>query len=279
MNQLEIIKKLGELYKEYGIYPQDRYQKDCALQTFLHTHTEHHFSKEASILLDIQPVQSERVGADLPYWGKKYFSDQSGKRYFLISQDSNSLDAGSIVFYANLMDTPMKNEEVKDYISSHSLTPFKSWSTAKKFIIDQLNIDIDFLFITDAKKVYPEGKLNENAQVKQTVRQKWLKNNVYQSRELLRREISLAKPDVIVALGNSALELLNANTAPQSWLLENDQLIQPLEKPISFSDGELIEKFVYSPFPSNANRKYLNEHNIGKVKRSLEMSISKVNMR
>ncbi|MCM3766067.1 uracil-DNA glycosylase family protein [Neobacillus niacini] len=265
MNDLIKIKELGEIFRPYGIYPQDRYNEQTAFKVFQKTHPNHHFSREAQYLIHTQQRHSERIGADLPYWGKNYFSNDRKTRYFVISQDSNSLDAGSIVFYANLMNHEIHPDDIHTYITRFGLTPFKSWKDARDFFITDLELDMDYIYVTDAKKVYPKGKRQQNHQVDQKQRQKWLAECEELSRELIFKEIIFCSPDVIIAMGTNALQLLN----PKSLLLEKNQLTQKLKRPINCKDDRVIEEFIYSPLLSGANRKYFNGETRKKAKAAI----------
>jgi hypothetical protein len=283
MNDLIKIKQLGELFRPYGIYPQDRFNEKTAFKVFQKTHPDHHYSREAQYLISTQQRHSDRIGADLPYWGKNYFSNDHKTRYFIISQDSNSLDAGSIVFYANLMNSENHPEDITTYISRFGLTPFKSWKDAREFFLTDLELDMDYVYITDAKKVYPKGKREQNYQADQKQRQKWLAECEEHSRELIFKEISFCSPDVIITMGTNALSLLNPNSLSQSILIEKNQLKQKLEHPIICQDGRVLEEFIYSPLPSGANRKYFNSDTREKVKESihsynLEAQTGKINV-
>lgn len=232
MNDLIKIRELGELFRPYGIYPQDRYHEKTAFKVFQKTHPNHHFSREAQYLIHTQQRHSERIGADLPYWGKNYFSNDKKPRYFVISQDSNSLDAGSIVFYANLMNNEIDTNDIPTYINRFGLTPFKSWNDARDYFISDLEFDMEYVYVTDAKKVYPKGKRAENFQVDQKQRQKWLAECEELSRELIFKEITFCSPDIIIAMGTNALNLLRPDSLPQSLLLEKNKLNQKLDNPI-----------------------------------------------
>jgi hypothetical protein len=269
MNDLIKIKELGELFRPYGIYPQDRFNETTAFKVFQKTHPDHHFAREAQYLIGTQQRHSERIGADLPYWGKNYFSNDHNTRYFVISQDSNSLDAGSIVFYANLMNNEIDPNTIQAYINRYSLTAFKSWKDARDFLLSDLKLDMDYVYLTDAKKVYPKGKREQNHQADQKQRQKWLAECEEMSRELIFKEISLCSPDVIIAMGSNALRLLNPNSPTQSAVLGSNLLVQRLKDPIKCKDGKMINRFIYSPLPSGANRKYFSSDTRQKVREAI----------
>lgn len=269
MNDLIKIKQLGEIFRPYGIYPQDRYNEKTAFKVFQNTHPDHHFSREAQYLIGTQQRHSERIGADLPYWGKNYFSNDQNTRYFIISQDSNSLDAGSIVFYANLMNHEIHPKEIHSYINRYKLTPFKSWNDARDFFISDLELNMDYVYVTHAKKVYPKGKREQNYHVDQKQRQKWLAECEEISRELIFKEIAFCSPDIIIAMGTNALKLLKPDAPPQSLLLENNQFSQQIKEPITCSNGRVLKEFIYSPLPSGANRKYFTVETRQKVKEAI----------
>jgi hypothetical protein len=58
------------MFKEYEIYLQDRFNKETAVRVFQNTHSFHHYSKEAEHFIQIQNVKSDRIGTDMPYWGR-----------------------------------------------------------------------------------------------------------------------------------------------------------------------------------------------------------------
>lgn len=269
MNVSNRIIALGKMFNNYKIYPQSRYKENTALKRFQETHPKDHYALEVQFLLKQQDEYSDRIGADLPYWGAKYFSNEKRKRYFIIFQDSNSRDAGSIVFYANLMNQNMTASEVNQYIRQNELTPFRSWNDAKELLFNNLEIDINFVYLTDAKKVYPEGKIEANKSAEQRERQKWLQSETELSRQLIYEEIAICSPDIVIALGSNAQMLLNPNTPSQSEILAGDSLIQPLAKNIPLKNGGELHTFIYSPLPSGANRKYFNEENKLKVKKTI----------
>ncbi|MEH6908554.1 uracil-DNA glycosylase family protein [Neobacillus drentensis] len=269
MNDLMKITSLGEIFKPYGIYPQDRFHEKTAVRVFQNTHPFHHYAKEAEHFIQTQPVNSDRIGADMPYWGKKYFSKEKGTRYFIISQDSNSLDAGSIVFYAQLMNNEISPDEINTYINKHCLTKFRSWGEARKFLLLELELDMDYVYLTDAKKVYPIGKKEQNLKADQNQRQKWLSFEEETSRKLVFEEIELCSPDVIIAMGTNALDLLNPNLPTQSVILEENKLIQKIARTIKCENGKILNELIYSPLPSGANRKYFNQESKIKVKEAI----------
>lgn len=69
-----------------------------------------HYSKDIDTFLSFHDYEANRRGADLPWWRNTYFNNCSGQRTMIISQDSLSTDAGSVVFWANLYDV-INNED------------------------------------------------------------------------------------------------------------------------------------------------------------------------
>ena len=103
--------KLYEIFKEYNIYPQDKFIKGTAIRVFEELYPDNHYTKDFKELLKKQETKPTQRGADLSWWGKKYFTNEKGKRVFMIFQDSESVDCGSIVFYSSLFPVINKNDK------------------------------------------------------------------------------------------------------------------------------------------------------------------------
>lgn len=244
------IYELAELFKGYYIYPSGSYPGSF-LEHFLHTHPDNHFSKNITTFLSIHNYQQDRIGADLPWWGEKYFSEDAGKRVFIISQDSNSDDAGSVTFYANLMQ--LMNERLyKDYVIGFQ--KFNGWKMTKE-LFELCGINLDFTYITDARKIYPIESIkykndgcetNEIMDYKRKMRRKLLCNKInnYINKELLLKEMKYCKPDLILILGNTGLELLDSKEK-LTTILEGNCCIT--------IEGT---EYCVAPFPSGANGIY-----------------------
>lgn len=244
------IYKLSELFKGYCIYPSGNYTGSF-LEHFLITHPDNHFSKDITTFLSIHNYQQDRIGADLPWWGEKYFSEDTGKRVFVISQDSNSNDAGSVTFYANLMQI-MNEQQYKCYVSDFQR--FNGWKMVRD-LFELCGINLDFTYITDARKVYPiesikyKNDISDNSEIidyKRKMRRKLLCNKINNNinKELLFKEINYCKPDLILILGNTGLELLDVKEK-LTTILEGNCFIT--------MEGA---DYCVAPFPSGANGIY-----------------------
>jgi len=102
----ERISQLAQLFAEYEIYPKEKFTVDTLAGWFLENSDNYYAQDLRNDFLPKQNYQSEKRGADLPWWGKEYFSEQKGKRIFIVAQDSGTPDAGSIVFWAHLFGSP-----------------------------------------------------------------------------------------------------------------------------------------------------------------------------
>lgn len=163
-----------------GLYPTNYYTRE--LGEFLKYHS-------------YQPLQR---GADLPWWGCNYFSNMSGARTMIISQDSLANDAGSVVFWAQLFSVIKNEANYKNYIShltDKELFRFSSWNKVYNQLCNW-KLDLDFCFITDAAKVYKYGSWKNRDFDKK------------RSKELLLEEIEICNPDLIIILGAEPLKLL-----------------------------------------------------------------------
>jgi len=135
----------------------------------------------------------------MPWWGSRFFSKEEGFRVFIISQDSLSKDAGSVVFWANLFNAVKSKAEYDNYTSKlneKKLFRYSSWNK----VYEQLRnwgLDLDFCYITDAAKVYKTGSWKDRDFDK------------VKSRELLMEEISICNPNLIITLGSSPVLLIN----------------------------------------------------------------------
>lgn len=244
------IEELSLIFEKYKIYPQSCY-RDSFLSYFSETHKENYYAKDINEFIEYHNYKQERIGADLPYWGSKYFTDEKGIRIFIIAQDSNSKDAESVTFYANLMQI-MDLKQYKEYIGKFQ--KFTGWGKVKELLND-CNINLDYTYITDARKVYPvesikykESKSDDKeiVEYKRKARRKLLINrkNDAINKELIEQEIKFCKPDVIIILGNAGLNLLDRNLKLTD-ILEGDSVIYKETK-----------KYFICPFPSNANAIY-----------------------
>lgn len=200
-------KDLIKLFFNYKIYPISRYTTDVKIhnaKAFMELFPENYYSRDIRNLISEQKYKPVRSGADLPWWGEKYFSDENqSERNLIVAQDSNHEDAGGIVFMAALFpnefnienDLSFKNLEkkLKNKGVKKIWRPIKKM---KKILRDDMKVNLDYAYITDAHKVY-----------KKSIKKK-KDFDLLESSELLRAEIEICKPDRIILLGKSALSCL-----------------------------------------------------------------------
>jgi len=151
--------------------------------------------------LSYQNYKPTQRGADLPWWGKSFFLRNPGFRTLIIGQDSTYNDAGSIVLAAEFFPN-VNQEKYQEFIDGMEVSRyfgFNKWKRARDQFVDW-GIDFDFLYITDASKVYKEGSWKN-----------WDFDRK-KSRELLENEIEFCNPDLIILLGTSPLYLLDNST-------------------------------------------------------------------
>ncbi|RAP74360.1 hypothetical protein [Paenibacillus montanisoli] len=280
MNRKEAILELAQVYSNYAIYPKKRFIDNTALRVFQRTHSENHYAHEIEFLLQNQKDESDRLGADLPWWGKKYFTLDKGTRVFIISQDSLSEDAGSIAFYMNLMnESVMDTNSYNNYIHNNRLERFASWGMAKNYLIE-CGIDLDFAFVTDARKVYPRDTMKFkqfiSEQKRKTLRddsyvygfQKDLLNlNVKESKELLVSEINFCKPDLIITLGEVGFHYLHREIPLTPVLKQSNTTV-----PILAEDVIVKRDFIAAPFPGKKNETFIppyTTNSINTIRRNL----------
>ncbi len=147
------------------------------------------------------------------FWGKKYFTNEKGIRILIIGQDSLCEDAMSIILYSHLFPANVKDVyELREYTGkspSEKGFPFGSWKKVKT-TLTEWGVDFDFLYMTDASKVYRNGS--------------WEKFDTAKSKELLEAEIEFCNPDLIILLGAPALKLLDETKEYRS-AVESGELI------------------------------------------------------
>ena len=208
------ISELVKLFAKYKAYPKNCYDDSSPVRAFQRMFPGNHYSKDLETLLSYQDYKSTQRGADLPWWGRKFFTKQVGCRILIVSQDSLTKDAGSIVLFSHLMpviNTEGRYKEYTDKLKLKKPFSFNSWNKIRTQLIDW-NINLDFLYVTDAAKVYKKGS--------------W-KNRDYdrqKSKELLEAEIEFCNPDLIVLLGNLPLCVLD-KTKNYASLVESDKAI------------------------------------------------------
>jgi hypothetical protein len=257
----EKISELSKVYCEYKIYPLDCFNSKTFIRKFQSDYKDNHFSRDIEIFLSHHKYSQDRIGADLPWWGSKYFTNEEGFRIMIISQDSLSEDAGSVALYANLMPL-MSVPEYERYI--RKFEGFSSWSLAKNFFQD-INIDFDFVFITDGRKVYPTQSLNyqgnstENRKKRKSFIQSESTKFMNLQLSLLKEEIRVCNPDVIIVLGKS-INLFDKKIFPSN-LYESDCCVE-------------IEgiSYIVPPFPSTANPYFLKHRDsaVSHISKKLE---------
>jgi len=184
--------KLAKIFQEYKIYPNRKYKNNTPVHWFLQDFKEDSYTKDLKEFLKYQDYNTNRRGADLPWWGEKYFSSEKGIRVMIISQDSLAEDAKSIVFYANMLPHPneFKNWEKKFKVKKSF---YDSWNKFSN-LLESWNMDFRFIYMTDARKVYKQSD------------KKNFDNKL--CKELLIKEIDICNPELIICLGRSAINLL-----------------------------------------------------------------------
>ena len=109
----EKIRDIAKIFAKYKIYPREKCLESVTpIKIFLEMYPKNYYSFDLETFLYQQDYKSEQRGADLPWWGKKYFNDDKGVRVMIVSQDSYSADAGSIVFFASLFDVVSKRQDL-----------------------------------------------------------------------------------------------------------------------------------------------------------------------
>ena len=195
------MKKITELFTEYKIYPGSCYGSNSPVRVFRKFYPDNHYGKELEVFLSCQDYLPTQRGADLPWWGKDYFSDKKGFRVMVIGQDSLTKDVGSIVFFAHLIPVVFSEVDYEKYIQALHVNKsfaFSSWERIKE-LFKRWTIDFNYLYITDGMKVYRDGSWRDRD------------FDTKKSKDLLEKEIDLCNPDLIVILGASPLSLLDGS--------------------------------------------------------------------
>lgn len=229
MDYFDTIAKLGDLYNGYGIYPSECFGESSAVGRIRERFPEDPYLKDLDIFLIRQNRPRNKRGADLPWWDFDYFRPESKKKRIMIfSQDSLSEDAGSIVFYACLMDK-LSPDEFTTFRSQAKIPVFSSWSRAQDMIMSIRRFGS--IFLTDAMKVYKDGS--------------WAIGDfdLVKSRQLIQDEIDFCKPDLIVILGQKSCSLIL-----------NENYSEVVARKILSRDGR---NYLIGPFPSNQSNKDL----------------------
>lgn len=185
------------MFSRYQIYPYETFTDTSPLRVFQQMYPDNYYSQQAEELIKKQDYEPTRRGADLPWWGKEFFSTSTG-RIMIISQDSLSSDAGSIVFFAHLFPVCGSESEYSCYcrlLGENYSFRYSSWFKVKR-LISEWGLNPDKIYITDAAKVYRAGSWKDRDFDKE------------KSRRLLLEEINLCAPDVIIILGAAGISLL-----------------------------------------------------------------------
>jgi hypothetical protein len=224
---MEKIIQLSKLFAEYQLYPNQCFSNDTPVKAFQRMYPDNSYAVQVDCFLKEHDYRPTRRGADLPWWGSSYFSDTKGFRTFIISQDSLSADAGSIVFFANLFPVCKTKEEYERYhscLGPNQSFRYSSWFKLKE-LFEKWNLNFDFLYITDAAKIYKHGSWKDRDFDKP------------RSKKLLEKEIKFCNPGLIIILGQAGLSLLLPD-AKYSDIVD-------MTKPFSI----LGIKTVVAPFP------------------------------
>jgi len=193
------ISELAQFFAKYKIYPKSCYNGCSPVKVFQRMFPEDHYSKDLEMFLSYQNYKFTQRGADLPWWGRKFFTKQVGFRILIVGQDSLAKDAGSIVLFSHLMpiiNTEGRYKEYTDKLKLKKPFSFNNWNKIRAQLINW-NINLDFLYITDAAKVYKKGSWKN----RDFDRQK--------SKELLETEIEFCNANLIILLGKQPLHLLD----------------------------------------------------------------------
>lgn len=193
------ITDLADLFAKYKIYPKNRFTAGKPAVVFQETYPNNYYCRDLEFFLSRQIYDQTKRGADLPWWGNSFFSNKDGFRAMIISQDSLSIDSGSVVLFAHLMQVIDNESDYRKYgknlIGSKQFS-YKSWLRVKNQIVDW-NINLDFLYITDGAKVYKDNSWKDRD------------FDYFKSKELLESEIRLCDPDLLIILGAQSLHLLD----------------------------------------------------------------------
>jgi len=192
------IEKLAKIFVKYRIYPPKCYKVTTPVNIFLKDFPDNYYSKDLKKFISFQDYDPEKRGADLPWWGKHYFDERKEFRVMMVSQDSLSTDAGSIVLFAHLISVIENPKQYENYRRQLTLGNFSftSWDTMKEILLQKWRLNPDFLYITDASKVYNINSGDFDAEL---------------SQKLLEEEIEFCNPNLLILLGSAPLKLLNSH--------------------------------------------------------------------
>jgi len=217
---------ISRMFADYKVFPEEAFREYSPLRVFQKKYPDNYYSNEVEEMMKIQKYKQIKRGADLPWWGKDFFKGNEKTKVMIVSQDSLSEDAGSIVFWSQLygiINNKMDYESYNSLLRQRKLFSYNSWNKVNKQL-GEWNIDLNNCYITDAAKVYKEVSYKErdfdNAE----------------SKKLLVAEIEVCNPDLIILLGGQPLRLL----------------IPKIEYSAAVDSGEYLDfngvKVVVSPF-------------------------------
>ncbi len=219
--------QLPQVFVPYKTFPISKYTPGTPARAFQALYPNDHYALDITTFLALHNYTPTQRGADLPWWGAKFFATGPGCRVMVIGQDSYTEDAGSIVFYAALFSLVDSEHAYRPYIAR--LTVLKTFPyTRWKGIRDQLTawgVNVDFCYITDAAKVYKTGSWKDKDYDRR------------QSVQLLKDEIRLCNPDLIILLGKLPYALLIGKP--------NYAAVVDAGKPIKVEGADSV----VSPFP------------------------------
>lgn len=193
--------RLTKLFGEYQIASIECLEREKSPYMLIKKHCGHtRYFQSIEQMKEMLPDKSIQRGADLPFWGEKYFlKDEKGLRTMIIAQDSLSEDAGSIVFYAPLLSLNWDKETYNTQF--YNRLPKKTFGYNSYqdvlFALNSLQVNLDFLYLTDARKVYKANNLSKEQQ----------KIDKVASFKFIKREIEIVKPQLIYLLGSQSFTL------------------------------------------------------------------------
>lgn len=212
------INELAQLFAKYKIYPKSCYTDCSPAKVFQKKFKENHYSRDLEEFLSYQDYEPTQRGADLPWWGKKFFVKETGFRIMVVGQDTAVEDAGSIVLAAQFFPPDIGPDRYQkfypEFISEMDMEKYFGPNKLRKITnqFTEWGIDFDFLYMTDASKVYKNGSWEDRDFDKG------------KSKELLGAEIEHCNPDLIILLGGQPLYLLD-NTKSYASVVESGKPI------------------------------------------------------
>jgi hypothetical protein len=193
--------RLTELFCEYQIASKECLDHEKSPYMLIKKHCGHtKYFQSIEQMKWMLPDKSEQRGADLPFLGEKYFSkSEKGLRTMIIPQDSLSEDAGSIVFYAPLLRLNWDKETYNTQFYTHLPKKTFGYSSYQDvlFALNSWQVDLDFLYLTDARKLYKANNLPKKQQ----------KIDKVASYDFIKKEIEIVQPHLIYLLGSQAFTL------------------------------------------------------------------------